>query len=319
MTKGIFFALCAGLLWGLIFIGPLLLPDYPGMIQSAGRYTAFGLITLPLSWCQRHRLRNLHRKDWFEAFKLSLVGNLIYYTCLSSAIQRIGAPISTMIVGILPMILVVTANIMDRKHNPNKLPWKRLVPALFLIAIGLICINTSELRSSAELFNLRRYLSGIILALIAVVCWTWYPLRNARWLQCHCHKPITWATAQGLVTLPLATIAYGLICLGLSITQQEFSVPFGPRPLFFILLMITIGLLCSWLGAFCWNEASQRLPTILVGPLVTFETLSGLAYTFLLREMWPSILTFSGVICLVLGVAISIKPKLVDRVPYFNQ
>jgi hypothetical protein len=47
--------------------------------------------------------------------------------------------------------------------------------------------------------------------------------------------------------------------------------------------MFAIGLFASWLGTLCWNEASQRLPTALVGQLIVFETLAALAYALLLR------------------------------------
>ncbi|MEO6960070.1 MAG: EamA/RhaT family transporter, partial [Burkholderiaceae bacterium] len=50
MWSGILFALMAGLIWGLVFIGPLLLPEYPAALQSVGRYLAFGLIAVPLAW-----------------------------------------------------------------------------------------------------------------------------------------------------------------------------------------------------------------------------------------------------------------------------
>jgi lipid-A-disaccharide synthase-like uncharacterized protein len=44
LWSGSLFALAAGLMWGLVFIGPLLLPEYPAALQSFGRYLAFGLI-----------------------------------------------------------------------------------------------------------------------------------------------------------------------------------------------------------------------------------------------------------------------------------
>ena len=41
-------------------------------------------------------------------------------------------------------------------------------------------------------------------ALVSVVCWAWYALRNARWLRENPDKhPMMWATAQALVTLPV--------------------------------------------------------------------------------------------------------------------
>lgn len=36
--------------------------------------------------------------------------------------------------------------------------------------------------------------------------------------------------------------------------------------------MLAIAVLCSWVGALCWNIASQRLPTVILGPLIVFET-----------------------------------------------
>jgi drug/metabolite transporter (DMT)-like permease len=314
MLTGILFALSAGLMWGLIFVGPLLVPDYPGTLQSMGRYAAFGLIALPLAWQDRRRLAALTRRDWQEALKLTLVGNLLYYACLATAIQRTGAPISTMIIGTLPVVISISANLFYGKDEGH-LRWRKLCPALIFIVAGLICVNVAELKAAQQQIDLWRYLSGIALALTAVVCWTWYPLRNARWLRQHAIRPATWATAQGLVTLPMALLGYLLVMGQLHFSQADFTLPFGPRPGVFIALMLAIALLCSWLGSLCWNEASQRLPTVLVGPLIVFEILAGLAYTFLLRQAWPPSLTVAGIICLMLGVvgAMRIKPEPVVK------
>ncbi|MBP2169360.1 drug/metabolite transporter (DMT)-like permease [Erwinia toletana] len=312
MLAGVLFALSAGLMWGLIFVGPLFVPEYPGALQSVGRYVAFGLIALPLAWRERHRLRQLVASDWIEALKLTVIGNILYYTCLANAIQRTGAPISTMIIGTLPVVISVTANLLY-SHHDGKLSWRKLTPALLLIALGLVLVNAAELAADSGEFSLWRYLSGIALALVAVACWTWYPLRNARWLREHPDKkPGTWATAQGLVTLPVALIAGMLVSIQLALTQPAFAQPFGPRPEVFIPLMLVLGLFCSWLGALCWNEGSQRLPTVLVGPLIVFEILAGLAYTFMLRQQWPPLLTLLGIICLIAGViyAMRIKPTV---------
>jgi len=311
MLAGVLFALAAGLMWGLIFVGPLLVPDYPGALQSAGRYVAFGLIALPLAWYDRRRLRRLLPADWREALKLSLVGNLLYYTFLANAIQRTGAPVSTMIIGTLPVVMAITANHLYG-HLEGRLAWRRLAPALLAIGVGLICVNIAELRVQGGEWDLTRYLSGIVLAVLAVACWTWYPLRNARWLRSHPqHKPGTWATAQGIVTLPLALIMYLLVSAQLAWQHPSFALPFGPHPQRFLPLMLVIGLLCSWLGTLCWNAASQRLPTVFMGPLIVFETLSGLLWTFLWRQSWPPLLTLAGILALIVGVcwAMRIKPE----------
>ena len=136
MISGVLYALLAGLMWGLIFVGPLLVPEYPAVLQSMGRYLALGLIALPLAWLGRARLRQLNGKDWWTALALTMMGNLIYYFCLASAIQRTGAPVSTMIIGTLPVVLPVCANLLYSQRD-GKLPWRRLFPALICIALGL--------------------------------------------------------------------------------------------------------------------------------------------------------------------------------------
>lgn len=309
MLIGVLYALTAGLMWGLIFVGPLIVPEYPASLQSVGRYLAFGLIALPLAWHDRHRLRQLIRSDWLEALKLTVVGNFIYYLCLASAIQRTGAPVSTMIIGTLPVVISVSANL-KYSHRDGKLSWRHLAPSLLLIALGLGCVNVAELQSAHAPTDMFRYVTGLVLAFIAVVCWTWYPMRNASWLRTHPDKsPTTWATAQGLVTLPLAVIGYALVWGHSAITESNFPMPFGPRPMVFIGLMIAIGLLCSWLGTLCWNQASQRLPTAKVGPLIVFETLAGLSYAFIWRHEWPPVLTLVGITCLIIGVISAMRVK----------
>jgi drug/metabolite transporter (DMT)-like permease len=301
------------MMWGVVFIGPLLLPEYPAALLSVGRYLAFGLIALPLAWLDRDNLRQLSRADWIEALKLSAIGNLLYYLCLASAIQRTGGPLPTMIIGTLPVVIAISANLRNAKRD-GRLPWVRLAPSLLLIVAGIGCVNQVELEALRHdsHADLARYASGALLAVAAVVCWTWYPLRNADWLRDHPGRnPRTWATAQGVATLPLALAGYLLLWAGQAAFGSGFAMPFGPRPAFFIGLMLAIGLFGSWLGTLCWNESSQRLPTALAGQLIVFETLAALAYAFLLRGRMPEPLTLLGIGLLVIGVlwAVRVRPE----------
>lgn len=309
MISGVLYALLAGLMWGLIFVGPLIVPEYPAVLQSMGRYLALGLIALPLAWLGRVRLRQLSAKDWLTALALTMMGNLIYYVCLASAIQRTGAPVSTMIIGTLPVVIPVFANLLYSQRD-GRLSWLRLAPALLLIGIGLMCVNIAELNQGLPDFSGWRYGSGIALALVSVVCWAWYALRNARWLRENPEKhPMMWATAQALVTLPVSLLGYLVACFWLHGKMPDFALPFGPRPAVFVGLMVAIAVLCSWVGALCWNIASQRLPTVILGPLIVFETLAGLLYTFILRQTLPPVLTLSGIALLVIGVVVAVRAK----------
>ncbi len=322
--SGVAFALAAGLMWGLVFVGPLLLPEYPATLQSFGRYLAFGLIALPLAWFDRARLAQLTRGDWIEALKLAVVGNIVYYLCLASAIQHAGGPLPTMVIGTLPVVIAITSKLRraaDGARAEAPLAWAQLVPSLLLIGAGIALVNEVEIaRLRADpAADLARYAWGGVLAVGAVVCWTWYPIRNAEWLRAHPDRsPRAWATAQGLATLPLALVGYALTWAwsawaaegktgGGSAGVEAFAMPFGPRAADFIGLVFALGLLASWLGTLCWNEASQRLPPTLAGQLIVFETLAALAYAFVLRGQWPQWQTFAGVALLVGGVVWAVR------------
>lgn len=315
MFAGTLFALAAGLMWGLVFVAPLMLPDYPAALLTVGRYLAFGLIALPLAAIDWRDLRALTRTDWLEAAKLSAIGNFLYYLCLSAAIQRAGGPLPTVIIGTLPVVIAICSNLRDHRRDGH-LPWARLAPSLLLIASGIALVNQVELAqlgAQGTATQVRRYAEGGLLAVAAVACWTWYPIRNADWLRAHKDRsPRAWATAQGLVTLPMALAGLALLPLlqATGLLAAEFALPLGPRPWAFVGLMLAVGLCASWLGTLCWNEASQRLPTSLVGQLIVFETLAALVYAFMLRGEPPQALTLAGIALLVAGViwALRVKP-----------
>lgn len=302
LSAGVGFALAAGLAWGLVFVTPVLLPDYSPAMLTFGRYLAFGLIALPLAWRDRRSLAQLSRADWVEALKLAAVGNLLYYMALSSAIQLAGVPLPTVIIGTLPVVIAVCANLSRRE-----IAWRRLLLPLVLMATGIAGVNISELqRLQATSGDAQRLLLGTALAVCALACWTWYPIRNAAWVQRHPGVgSATWATAQGLTTLPLAAVGMGasLLATGAFAADQ----PFGPRPWHYAGLMLAVGLLASWLGTLCWNQASRLLPTTLTGQLIVFETLAALAYGFAHRGAWPDAWTWAGIALLVAGVVIGAR------------
>jgi drug/metabolite transporter (DMT)-like permease len=313
MWTGTAFALAAGLMWGLVFVAPLLLPDYPAALLSFSRYLAFGLIALPLAWFDSARLAQFTRADWVEALKLSMVGNLLYYLCLAAAIQRAGGPLPTMLIGTLPVVIAICSNLRDGRRD-GRLPWLRLAPSLLLIAAGIGLVNHVEITALRADSNadVARYAFGALLAIAAVACWTWYPIRNADWLRAHADRsPRTWATAQGLATLPMSLAGFVAFWVWSDFSGQAFTMPLGPTPGLFVGLMLAIGLFASWLGTLCWNEASQRLPTTLVGQLIVFETLSALTYAYVLRGSAPQAQTLVGVACLVAGVvwALRVRPE----------
>jgi drug/metabolite transporter (DMT)-like permease len=104
-----------------------------------------------------------------------MMGNLIYYVCLASAIQRTGAPVSTMIIGTLPVVIPVFANLLYSQRD-GKLAWSKMVPALVCTAVGLVCVNIAELRhGQADLT------CGVT---VLAFCWRSFPWRAGHGMPC---------------------------------------------------------------------------------------------------------------------------------------
>ncbi len=212
-----------------------------------------------------------------------------------------------MLIGTLPMVIAICSN-WAPGHPSDSVAWKRLAPSLAIILIGLMLVNASELMHLDGRRPVRDYALGCFIALGAVAAWTWHPIVNARHMKAHPQlRSSTWATAQGLVTLPLALLGFLAYGLYAGLSRSRFAFPFGPRPAQFIGLMLTPGLCASWLGTLLWNRASQRLPTALAGQLIVFETLAALLYAFILRGKPPETQVLLGILLLCAGVLLGMR------------
>ena len=58
MILGVLLGVAAGALWGLIYIAPLLLPEYNPVLIALGRFIAFGVVSLPCLLFFRQELRD---------------------------------------------------------------------------------------------------------------------------------------------------------------------------------------------------------------------------------------------------------------------
>jgi hypothetical protein len=96
----------------------------PGCACCFGRYLAFGLIALPLAWLDRPRWRSSAAPTGWRRPSSALVGNLLYYLFLASAIQRAGGPLPTMIIGTLPVVIAISSQ-PARCAARRPLPWLR--------------------------------------------------------------------------------------------------------------------------------------------------------------------------------------------------
>ena len=305
---GVLFALCAGVLWGLVFLVPLLLPQQSPALLSLGRYLAFGLVCLPLALFQWRSLQALTARDWRKAFALSVVGNFVYYGFLASAIQTLGNPLPSLMIGTLPVVIMVCANLgWAQAQSAPRVQWRRLLLPCALLLAGLSCVNAQELALLGAV-SAQQYWLGLGCAFLAVAAWTWYPLVNDKHLKAHPQiAASTWATAQGLATLLPAAALFTVFAMQAQGSNAAIAAIPGQFPPLYWTLMLTLGVACSWLGTLCWNAACQRLPAAVSGQLIVFETLAALVLGYLYRGQGPSAVSLLGIGLLLGGVVWGVR------------
>src|SRR3546814_8213494 len=91
----------------------------------------------------RGALRQLRRADWIEAVKLAAIGNLLYYLCLASAIQRAGGPLPTMIIGTLPVVIAISANLRNARRDRSEEHTSEL-QSLMRISYAVFCLKKKK-------------------------------------------------------------------------------------------------------------------------------------------------------------------------------
>ena len=300
MFSGFLYGVGACLIWGTVYVIPELLSDHSPLWISLLRYAVFGFFCALMLAVKRRDAARLSRRDWLEAALLGIVGNLFYYWVLSAAVVRIGASLAAVFSALIPLTASLTACLTDEGRRGNV---KRLVLPFVLISLGLFLLNSERLEligTEAAGVTAAEYAFGLFLAALSVVIWTWFPLANAAWIRRHPEAPLSvWTAAQGAAVLPVSVI--GFLSLPL-LSQGESLIP----DLHGIVLILFLALACSWGGNLLWNKMSCRLPSVLVGQMIVFETLSACFYESLYLGTVPSAKALFGAAFVLSGVSLSL-------------
>jgi drug/metabolite transporter (DMT)-like permease len=298
----------AGAIWGFIFLAPRLLPDFSPLYLSSGRYVMYGIVSLAAALpFARTLAAKLTRADLIALAKLALVGNLLYYLFLATAVQMVGVAPTSLIIGVLPVTVTLAGR---RDHGAIDL--RRLVWPLAMVLAGIACINVDVFTTaSASPTSVLTKLGGLACATGALVSWTWYAVVNARYLQNNPHfNGNEWSVLWGIVTGVLGGSVW-LIVLALPAGTVQASVPAERWHLFWVVcLAMAVG--GSWLGNALWNAAAKRLPLTLSGQMIAFETLFALLYAFIYDQRLPRPLEVLAIVLLLGGVSWSVRQHAVD-------
>ncbi|KAB8060218.1 EamA family transporter [Janthinobacterium sp. FT14W] len=303
MWRGIVSGLLAGAFWGAVFIVPVLLPDFSPVELMAGRYICYGALAaglmlprfLPL-------LRRLRGGDWLAMLRQALAGNVVYYLLLAYGVKLAGVAPTSLIIGLLPLSVTVFGH-----KDHGALPLRRLALPLLVVAMGIACINLDifSQAGSAGGAGLAHKLAGVLCAICALACWTWYALDNARFLKRHAHfSAVEWAMLYGLASGVIA-LAVGAVALAL---QPAGGPDGGPARdwAHFWLVCLLLALGASVIGNYLWNLASRLVPVTLSGQLILSETLFALLYGFVYAQRMPRPLEWAAMLLLTAGVLWSV-------------
>lgn len=305
MLAGLLLAIGACAIWGLIYIFPLILPEYNPVVIASGRFLVYGLACLAFLPVQWHVLKTFTLSDWLLALRLAFFGSLIYYCSLVMGVQLAGAPLVGMFMCWIPVLVAIVANHRSREKGAG-VAWKSLIFPLSLIVSGMFVANWTEFHFvTMQGGSSGRFWLGVACAVFSMLLWTWYPIRNAEWLLKNKGKsPKVWATAQGLSVLPVTLVGF----LAVSWTAEPAATGLlGPEPVKFILVMLVAGVVCSWGGAALWNAMSQRLPPALGGQMIVFETIFSVIYALIWRGDWPTPSMVIGLAMLLSGVLAALR------------
>lgn len=299
MLKGIVFALSACFIWGLIFIIPQFMSSFSPIEIVFGRYLFYGGASLLI--LLRSRLKGVCRYPlsvWIKALFLSFLSG--YYLWVVLGIRYASPEICALILGISPITIAFYGNWKQKEGNLKFL----LLPSL-LILIGLVMINAPHIILTSSSWE---YSIGLICSFISLFSWSAYVVLNSRFLKINSHIISNdWATIQGVTTLFwVITCALACLLLGGKLEMDKY-LNWNQDTLAFLAGCATLGLLCSWVGAFLWNKASVYLPVSLAGQLMIFETIFGIIFVYMLEQQLPTFMESSGIVLLLGAVIYGIR------------
>jgi drug/metabolite transporter (DMT)-like permease len=289
---GIASGMGAGALWGLVFLAPKLVSAFSPLQLTIGRYLCFGLLSAVLiapRW--RELVRHLKRSEWQALAWLALAGNTLYYIFLSNAVQIGGIAMTSLVIGLLPVVVTIIGS-----RDRNAVPLRRLVPSLLLSAGAAVCTGWGALKTPVS-GSLGTQVIGLFCAIGALVSWTIFAIGNSRWLARLNHiSAHDWNSLIGIVT-GAQTLA--LIPLSIFLDTTDHS---GIAWAQFGAVSAGLALFASIAANALWNHMSRILPLTLLGQMILFETLFALIYGFLWEQRLPTVLESGTFVLVVLSV-----------------
>lgn len=291
-TAGVLCGTAAGAFAGLIFIFPELSRGFTPLQLTVARYTAFGVIALVFLLPRlRKILPHLTRRDYAVLAGLAVTGNTLYYVFLSNAVQLAGVALTSLVHGLVPVVVTVVGS-----RDRGAVSINRLMPSILLSCAGIMCIGWQAL-TPANLGAISQQAVGFLCAVGALASWSIYAVWNSRSLgRLNALSSYDWnllvgtmTGAQGLILLPFALSDVNTNHSGHDWAQLGLAA-------------LGIAVLCSIVGNALWNTMSRLLPLTLAGQMFLSETIFALLYGLIWDQRWPTPLEMTALTLVVASV-----------------
>lgn len=293
--------IAAGLIWGLAFLVPVLVAEWGPVTVTAGRYLAYGALSIGLVVLGGPALRRVVRRHWRPALTFAVTGNVGYYLLLVCSIELVGAPVASVVIGCIPVAMAVAGNLLTPRYA-----WRRLALPVGLVIVGMTVVNGLELAGAAPTHGASTGVKavGVLAAFAAVALWTSYALANAAFLGRHPELSSTdWSTVVGV-----GTGVVTVVLLPAAMFAGRLDGPGGERELLVLLAASAVlGLAVSWGATALWNLASARLSPTAAGMLINMETLAGFTYVHLALGGRPPLGQLLGFGLVLVGVLVIVR------------
>ncbi|WP_046269232.1 DMT family transporter [Pseudomonas syringae] len=299
IVTGSMLAIVATLAWALNFIAPYVSGNYSIYDLTTIRFLIAGALGASgVILCHAQR-RSLRRSQQFLAAGLGAIGYLGYGSCIAAGVMFGGPMLTAAFVGLVPVLLAMLGNATEKTVQ-----WRRLGLPLTLIMAGLVLLNISSM--STQQTEKTSWLMGLFFSISALTLWITFSLLNQSAMKKLPRR------ATGIWTaLMMAGAGTGSLCLipvvqalGLfKLPSIGFSVELAGH---LYLWGLIIAVMSSVIGAWAWNAATQRLPMVLSGQLISLECLFAAALGFLFERRLPTLTEASGLIALLTGAGVAV-------------
>jgi drug/metabolite transporter (DMT)-like permease len=294
--KNVAAALTAALLWAFAFPAPAAVKPASELLLVTGRYTLFGLCGLYVLCRGRHRLRLMPMRRILFGLYIGFVGYFVFYICVSYSATMGSGFITAVIVGSSPITIAVAGNFAEKRMS-----WSQLVTPVLLILCGLTLLSAADVIHEGPSGSAQDSLLGILLAIGAMLTWSYFVVRNAQSQRTWETKPDPkiWAA---LVAMGAGGASMVLLPFAIATTPEE---TFSPYPLFKIIVWcVFLGVIGSWWGTYIWVKAAQGIPVPLVGPLLATETIFGAILSLPAERRLPTWVEVGGALFILAGIAV---------------